>query len=107
MSQLVYEPGAYITCASDGKLMHRVFTIDRDNKLCVTEGSNDASSWTQTKQLTMTIPSSPAAAAAIPVANSYSQLIRVYIQTNPGQISEWGANDGRNYQLLRSQLPTN
>lgn len=103
-SQLVYEPGAYITCASDGRVMRRVFSIDRDNKLCVTEWNDDARSWSQTKQLTMAISSSPAAATII---SPYTPCIRVYIQINPGQISEWATNDGESYRGFQSPLPTN
>jgi len=100
-SQLVYDPGAYIAAASYPNVNHRIFTIDRDNKLCVTE--YDTSSWAQTKQLTDTIAFSPA--AAILVAGS--TRVRVYTQIASGQIAEWGTNDGKTYLQFQKSLPTN
>ncbi|RPB03020.1 hypothetical protein L873DRAFT_272580 [Choiromyces venosus 120613-1] len=102
-SQLLYGPGAYITCASYGRDDHRVFTIDRDNKLCVTEFNTGGNAWSQTKQLTDTIPSPPA--AAVPVSGN-GPWVRVYVQSAAGQITEWGTNDGKNYQEMRNPLPT-
>jgi len=106
-SQLIYDPCAYITCATydnkDGKDQHRVFTIDRDNKLSVTEW-NTGTGWSATKQLTNAIPFSPA--AATPVAGS-TQSVRVYLQNNSSQIAEWGTDDGKNYKQYQKDLPTN
>jgi len=102
-SQLRYDPGAYITCASYGKDDHRVFTIDRDNNLCVTEWNNGGNAWGKTKQLTMTIPFSPA--AATPVVGVIP-WVRVYVQINSQEIAEWGTNDGKTYSLMANPLPT-
>jgi len=100
-SQLVYDPGAYIAAASYPNVNHRIFTLNRDNKLCVTE--YDASSWGQTKQLTDTIAFSPAAATLV----AGSTRIRVYTQIASGQIAEWGTNDGKTYSFMANPLPTN
>lgn len=103
-SQATYDPGAYITCASYGKDDHRVFTVDRDNKLCVTAFNTGSNNWEPTKQLTVVIPKSPAAAVPVP---GNAPWVRVYVQVTPGQVTEWGTNDGKNYSLMASQLPTN
>jgi len=96
----VYDPVAYISAVSwpDN---HRIFTIDRHNKFCVTEFANGA--WAPTKQLTNTIVFSPVAATLIAGASR----IRIYIQIAPGQIAEWGTNDGKNYSVMQNPLPTN
>jgi len=103
----VYDPCAYIACASYDnsakKDQHRVFTIDRDNKLCVTEFNTDGG-WTATKQLTEAIPFSPAAATW--VAGS-TQSVRAYVQVAPGQIAEWGSDVGKTYKQYQTSLPTN
>ncbi|PWW76044.1 hypothetical protein C7212DRAFT_363917 [Tuber magnatum] len=85
-SERVYGPGAYITCASYGKDDHRVFTIDRDNRLCLTEFNTGDNSWSKTRTLLDTIPSSPA--AAVLVAGK-PPFVRIYLQTRGGQITEW------------------
>ena len=100
-SQLVYDPGAYIAAASYPNVNHRIFTVDRDNTLCVTE--YDTSSWGETKQLTKTIALSTAAATLV----AGSTRIRVYTQIASGEIAEWGTNDGANYSLMANPLPTN
>ena len=86
-----------------GKHSHRVFTVNRDNKLCVTE-ANDGGVWSATQQLVVTIPSSSAAATALA---AQAPQVRVYLQIAAGQICEWGTNDGMNYQQFQNPLPTN
>lgn len=103
-SQATYDPGAYISCASYGRDDHRGFTVDRENKLCVTEFNAGSNNWQPTKQLGPVIPQS--ALAAVPVPGNVP-WVRIYVQTSPGQIAEWGTNDGKNYSLMASQLPTN
>ncbi|KAI5839941.1 hypothetical protein DFP73DRAFT_560864 [Morchella snyderi] len=101
--QLLHNPGAYIACASYGKGDHRVFTVDRDNKLCVTESIIGTEGWREMKQLTTVIPQSSVAAALLPGS---VPRVRVYLQVAPGQIAEWGTDDWRNYSLMRAQLPS-
>ena len=98
----MYDPCAYITVATYPDINHRVFTIDRNNKLCVTEYVT-GSGWAQTKELTDTIAFSPAAATLVAGSNR----IRIYTQIAPGQIAEWGTDDGKNYSLMKNPLPTN
>lgn len=100
----MYDPGAYITCASYGKDDHRVFTVDRDNELAVTEFNTGANSWGASKKLTGVIPFSPAAAVPVPGNEPW---VRVYTQKNPSEITEWGTNDGKTYQQMANKLPTN
>jgi len=97
----VYDPCAYIAVASYPNDNHRIFTIDRNNKLCVTE--YHSKSWAQTKQLTGTIVSSPIAATLVAGSNR----IRMYLQNTPFKNTEWGTNDGTTYSQMQSSLPTN
>lgn len=62
-------------------------------------GTND---WGETKQLTTVIPQSSVAAVMI---SANLPQVRIYTQVAPGQISEWGTDDGKNYSLMRAQLP--
>ena len=97
----MYDPSAYIAVASYPNVNHRVFTIDRHNKLCVTEF--DSKTWGQTKQLTGTIVSSPIAATLVAGSNR----IRMYLQNTPFQITEWGTDNGTTYSQMQNPLPTN
>ncbi|KAG0641263.1 hypothetical protein HOY80DRAFT_883424 [Tuber brumale] len=102
-SDRIYDPGTYIACASYNTDDHRVFTIDNQNQLCVTSFNTGDISWSETKTITDSITSSPA--AAIPVANS-AAAVRIYFQSNGGQITEWGADDGDNYEVKKDSIPT-
>lgn len=79
-----------------------MYTVDRDNKLCVTDSIAGTKNWGETKQLATVIPQS--SVVAVMVSASLPR-VRVYTQVAPGQIAEWGTDDGRNYSLMRAQLP--
>jgi len=63
----------------------------------------NASTWAQTKELTGTIPLSAAAATLV----AGSTRVRVYLQITPGEIVEWGTDNGTTYSQMKNPLPTN
>ncbi|KAH8151396.1 uncharacterized protein LAJ45_04598 [Morchella importuna] len=79
-SQLLYNPGASIACVAYGDDNRKVYTVDRDNKLCVTDSITGTNDWGETKQLTTVIPQSSVAAVMI---SANLPQVRIYTQVAP------------------------
>ncbi|KAI5784858.1 hypothetical protein FPQ18DRAFT_352624 [Pyronema domesticum] len=79
----------------------RILSVSDDNKLKVTTFTNKG--WAGTKDLTTTITASEV--AAIDVAGTKT-WIRAYFQVEDGKIVEFGSNDGQNWSLMQTSIPT-
>ncbi|KAI5809177.1 hypothetical protein BZA77DRAFT_364369 [Pyronema omphalodes] len=79
----------------------RVLSVSDDNRLRVTTFTNKG--WAGTKDLTSTITGSDVAAIVVAGTNTWT---RAYYQAEGGKIAEYGSNDGQNWSLMQTSIPT-
>ncbi|KAI5810735.1 hypothetical protein BZA77DRAFT_163126 [Pyronema omphalodes] len=99
-----FTPGAGISAAvySQGDNSDlRVMSVSDDNRLRVTTFTNKG--WAGTKNLTSTITGSDVAAIVVAGTKTWT---RAYYQAEGGKIAEYGSNDGQNWSLMQTSIPT-